>query len=94
MTVRSVNDQAALAKGAAPTHQRRRWRRSAILPGLLLLLVATSGAWASNQGYIVITSVACTDQGYRGPVPSFDHLVTKEHLSPYCARRARGESWW
>jgi hypothetical protein len=81
------------AKGAAPTRQRRR-RRIAVLLGTLLLLVAAVGAWASHQGYITITSVACTDQGYRGRVPSFEHLVIKERLSPYCARRARGETWW
>ena len=57
-------------------------------------LLPQAGAWANQQGYIVITSVACTDQGNRGPVPSFEHLVTKEHLSPYCARRVRGETWW
>ena len=87
-----MNDQAALALGAAPTHQRR--RRIAIILGSLLLLVAAVGAWASHQGYIVITSVACTDQGYRGPIPFYEHLVDMEHLSPYCARRVRGENWW
>jgi hypothetical protein len=92
ITVRSMNDQAALAQVAAPTHQRP--RRIAIILGSLLLVVAAVGAWASHQGYIVITSVACTDQGYRGPIPSFEHLVNEEHLSPYCARRVRGETWW
>lgn len=87
-----MNDQAAVALGAAPAHQRR--RRISVILGSLLLLVAAVGAWASHQGYIVITSVACTDQGYGGPIPSYQHLVTKEHLSPYCARRVRRETWW
>jgi hypothetical protein len=81
-----MNDQASLAHGAVSTHRRRRWRAVVILLGSLLSVVA-GGAWANHQRYIVITSVACLDQGYRGPVPSFEHLATHRSAS---LRTARG----
>ena len=73
-----------------------RWRRRVVL-GVLACIVALlvgAGLWAIERGYVAPPgSVNCLASGVQ-PVPSFDDLVQKYHLDPYCARWQRGETWF
>ena len=56
-------------------------------------MLVPGGWWANQKGFVSWTGTACTAEGY-DPVPSYAELVKKYEKSPYCARLARGETWF
>lgn len=61
---------------------------------LVVLALGVGIWWADSQGFIAFGGVGCSDEGYPDPMPSYDELVDDYGKSPYCARHARGETWF
>lgn len=87
-----ITEPASSGYAGAPTG---RGKRRAV--GLVTVALACLGVflwWASSQGFIALGGVGCTDEGYPDPMPSYAELVEEYGKSPYCARHARGETWF
>lgn len=83
-----------LSEDPAEAEARRRWRIVIAIAVSTLAVLAAFGWWASHEGYVTWFGTACTDEGFVGPTPSYEDMITKYGMSPYCAREARGETWF
>ncbi len=62
---------------------------------MVMLVLGLGMWWATSQGFLrPLTGIGCTDEGYPDPMPSYDELVEDYGKHPYCARHARGETWF
>lgn len=87
-----MDDQADKQDHAVSSRDRRRVGLVVVVAAVVAL--AGVGSWATFQGYIPpLTGVVCPAEGY-AQLPSYEELVTTYGMSPYCARSARGETWF
>lgn len=87
-----ITEPAASGYAGAPTG-----RAKGRAVGLVVVVAACLGLflwWASSQGFIALGGTGCSDEGYPDPMPSYAELVEDHGKSPYCARHARGETWF
>ena len=81
-------------RGASRVARRRRARTIQTIVVAMFSALLVFGWWADHEGYVSWFGTACPGEGFVGPAPSFEELVSKYGLDPYCAREILGETWF
>jgi hypothetical protein len=79
---------------ADPGRTGSRWLRVATVAGAVVAALAAAVIWwGTKEGYLrPLNGYACAHDYY--PTRSFDELVNRYGVSPYCARRDLGTAWF